>query len=311
MDNSTNSTQIVSFILAAYGNLGHLKYLYFTIIFLSYITIVVANTGLIVVIYVERTLHEPMYVFLCSLFVNELYGSTAIFTCLLSQMLSDTHEVPFIYCFLQLFCLYTYAIAEYSNLAVMAYDRYVSICYPLQYHVIMTSGRVCVLLLLVWAYSVILFTVPYSLTVRLRFCGNLINKVYCDIHVIHTLSCSVSTANNVYILVVAVASVIVPLIPLSFSYIKVFTVCLKTSKETKQKAVSTCMPHIVAVTNFAMGCFFEMCQSLFDMNHLSGTMRVILSAYLVVCQPLLSPIVYGLNLSKIRDVGKSFLQNKK
>ncbi|KAM4608711.1 olfactory receptor 8U1-like [Polymixia lowei] len=305
-----NSSQIISFILTAYGNVGDLKYLYFTIILLSYSTAVVANAALVVVIFVESTLHEPMYLFLCSLLVNEIYGSTAIFTGLLSQMLSDTHEVPIIYCFLQIFCLYTYAIAEYCNLAVMAYDRYVSICQPLQYHVIMTSGRVVLMILLVWAYSVVLVTVPYSLTVRLRFCGNVMNKVYCDMHIMHNLSCSVSVGSSSYILVVAVLSVAVPLIPLSFSYIKILTVCLKMSRETTQKAARTCVPHIVAVTNITVGCLFEMFQTVFDTSHMPATARVVLSAYLVVSQPLLSPVVYGLNLAKIRDVCKRFLLNR-
>uniref|UniRef100_A0A8C9XBC6 G-protein coupled receptors family 1 profile domain-containing protein n=1 Tax=Sander lucioperca TaxID=283035 RepID=A0A8C9XBC6_SANLU len=73
-----NSTQIKSFVLAMYGNMGPLKYLFFTVALLFYTSVILANTVLIVIIYVDRNLHEPMYIFLCNLFVNEIYGSTSM-----------------------------------------------------------------------------------------------------------------------------------------------------------------------------------------------------------------------------------------
>lgn len=82
-----NSSQIESFVLAAYGDIGNLRYLFLIIIIVTYLSIICANVLLITTICMERTLHEPMYLLLCSLFANELYGSTAVFPCLISQML--------------------------------------------------------------------------------------------------------------------------------------------------------------------------------------------------------------------------------
>ncbi|CAK6981318.1 olfactory receptor 142-like [Scomber scombrus] len=129
-----NSTQLSYFTLAAYFDTGALKYFYFMVIFLLYIFIVSANVFLIVVICMNRSLHDPMYLFLCSLFVNELYGSTGLFPFLLLQVLSDIHTVSKPFCFLQIFCAHTYGGVEYLNLAIMSYDRYLAICYPLQYN---------------------------------------------------------------------------------------------------------------------------------------------------------------------------------
>ncbi|XP_071372560.1 olfactory receptor 6B1-like [Centroberyx affinis] len=300
-----NSTQIVSFVLTAYGNIGHMRYLFFTILISSYLSIICANILLIGVICGERTLHEPMYLFLCGLFVNELYGSTVIFPCLITQMFSDTHEVSFIFCLLQLFCLYMYASVEYCSLAAMAYDRYVSICYPLHYSIIMTTGKVYAILLLVWVYSFMKSTVTMFIVAHLKFCGNLIDKVFCDPN---KMACSISTVNSTFTLVVGFVTFTVPLIPIVFSYIKILAVCLRTSKESRQKALRTCTPHIVCLTNFVIACFFEVLQSKFEMTQVPSPVRVILSVYLLICQPFLSPIIYGLKITKIRNLCKDVLQ---
>ncbi|XP_046903666.1 olfactory receptor 10A3-like [Hypomesus transpacificus] len=305
-----NSTLFISFILSAYENVGLLKYLYFTIIGLLYIAIVFANTMLIVVISMERKLHQPMYLFLCSLFVNELYGSAAVLPFLMVQVLSDTHVVPAHYCYLQIYVIYTYASIEFCNLAAMAYDRYVSICYPLQYHVIMTSNRVIMIIMLVWIYSFIKFTITLSLSISLTRCGNILDKVFCDNYLLVKLSCSDTTVNNYYGLFGIVLSVAVPLVPISFSYIKILRICLRSSKETRQKAISTCTPHLASLINFTFGCWFEILQSRFDMSHVPAALRIIISLYFLVCQPLFNPVLYGLNLSIIKQQCKTLFMKK-
>lgn len=306
-----NSTEITSFVLAAYGNIGQLRYLYFTLIIIWYLSIVLINSALIVVIGVNRRLHEPMYMFLCSLLINEIYGSTTIYPCLMSQMFSDTHEVSLTTCFTQIICFYTSVSTEYCNFAAMAYDRYVSICYPLHYNVIMNSGKVCAIILLVWIYSIANFTFTVYFMAHWRFCGNIIDKIYCDIHSLHSLACSVPAASSIYGLVYAAVTVFVPFVLISFSYIKILIVCVKTSSEAKQKAVSTCAPQIASMINFAIGCSFDIVQSRIDVSHVPDKLRILLSVYLVVCQPVFSPVMYGLNLSKIRDACKRFLCDKK
>ncbi|XP_029936777.1 olfactory receptor 6B1-like [Myripristis murdjan] len=306
-----NTTQIVSFVLAAYGNIGHLKYLYFIIILLWYLLIFVANSVLIVVIFRDRRLHQPMYIFLCSLFVNEIFGSTSMYPCLLSQMFSDTHEVSVTNCFLQILFLYTSVSVEYCNLAAMAYDRYISICYPLHYSVIMTSGRVCTIILLVWVYSFVKLAFTFSLPFHFTFCGNIIDKVFCDLQLVSNLACSVSTFHSVLDLLFGIITIALPLIPISFSYLKILIVCLQTSREAKRKAICTCTPQIVSLLNLCCGCFFDMFQSRSNVAHIPSTLRVVLSVYLLICQPVLSPIMYGLTLSKIRNACKRFLLNRK
>ncbi|XP_052324823.1 olfactory receptor 11A1-like [Oncorhynchus keta] len=306
-----NSTQLTSFILAGYSDIGHLKYLYFIILTVLYISIVFANTVLIVVICMERSLHEPLYLFLCSLFVNDLYGSTGLFPALMTHLVSDDHTVSTVCCYLQIFVLYTYGSTEFINLAVMSYDRYLAICYPLQYNVIMTPNRVCILICVIWLYSFVKFTIQLSLTIRLQLCGNVIDKVYCDNYLVVKLACSTSdtTVNNISGLCGIVLTVAVPLITIVFSYIKILNICLKSSIETRQKAFSTCSPHLASLLNFSFGCFLTLLQSRFDspMRNVPTVLHTILSVYYLMCQPLLNPIVYGVRMAKIRQACNNIL----
>ncbi|XP_040901906.1 olfactory receptor 10A6-like [Toxotes jaculatrix] len=310
MVNSTISA-LSYFILGAYLHVGNLRYFYFMLTASLYIFVVIANTSLIVVICVNRSLHEPMYLFLCSLFVNELYGSTGLFPFLLVQILSDVHTVSASLCFLQIFCIYTYGSVEFLNLAVMSYDRYLAICRPLQYNTQMTSNHVAVFIIFVWLYSFVKFLVTLSLNIRLPLCGNVINSLYCHNFLVVKLACSDTEVNNIYGLFGVVLTVLVPLLPILFSYMKILRVCFSGSKQTRQKAVSTCTPQLVSLLNFSFGCCFEILQSRFDTSGVPTALRVILSLYFLIIQPLLNPVMYGMQMSKIRNTCKHIFCYKK
>ncbi|XP_032364925.1 olfactory receptor 11A1-like [Etheostoma spectabile] len=304
-----NSSQVPYFILGAYFDTGLFKYLFFLIVMSLYAFIVCANVLLVVVICVNRSLHEPMYLFLVSLFVNELYGSTGLFPFLLVQILSDIHTVSAPFCFLQIFCVYSYGSIEFLNLAVMSYDRYLSICYPLQYHTRMTYRKVAVLIAVIWLLVFLVNFCTLPLIVPLQLCGNVINKVYCDNHSVVKLACSEATVNNIYGLIVSALSVFVPLSLILYSYMRILKVCFSGSKQTRQKAVSTCTPHLASLINFSFGACFEILQSRFNMSSVPMMMRIFLSLYFLTCPPLFNPVMYGLKLSNIRVACKNLLSN--
>ncbi|XP_071353022.1 olfactory receptor 4B13-like [Trachinotus anak] len=305
-----NSTQVSYFAFVAYFDAGLLKYLFFMIIMSLYMFIICANVLLIVVICVNRSLHEPMYLFLCSLFVNELYGSTGLFPFLLVQILSDIHTVSTVFCFLQIYCVHFYGSVEFFTLGVMSYDRYLAICYPLQYNTHMTSTKVAILIAFAWLYSVIATVVMISLSAPLQLCGNTIHKVYCDNYSIVKLSCSDTTVNNIYGLVYMFTIIVALIILILYTYMRILRVCFSGCKQTRQKAVSTCTPHLASILNFSFGAFFEIVQSRFDMSNVPIVLRIFLSLYWLTCQPLFNPVLYGLNISKIRIICKNLTLGK-
>ncbi|XP_024913891.1 olfactory receptor 1500-like [Cynoglossus semilaevis] len=302
-----NSTNFSYFILAAYFDTGLFKHLIFLLILCLYVLIIVSNLLLIVVICMNRSLHEPMYLFLCSLFVNELYGATGLFPFLLTQVLSDIHSVPRTLCFLQIYCVYFYSLNELFNLTVMSYDRYHAICFPLQYNTHMSFKKVATLTASAWFPAVFFTSVMIVLSSSLQLCGNIINKVYCDNYHIVRLSCGDITANNIYGLFATTLTILVPLILILFTYVRIFKVCFSGSKQTRQKALSTCSPHLASLINFSFGVCFEVLQSRFDMSNVPNILRIVLSLYFLTCQPLFNPVMYGLKLSKIRQLCKHLL----
>uniref|UniRef100_A0A672Z9I4 Olfactory receptor n=1 Tax=Sphaeramia orbicularis TaxID=375764 RepID=A0A672Z9I4_9TELE len=290
-----NYSQVSYFILVAYFDTGIFKYLYFLILLCLYVLIIISNVLLIVLICVNRILYEPMYLFLCSLFVNQLYGSTGLFPFLLFQILKDIHTISASFCFLQIAYVYCYAAVECLTLAVMSYDRYLAICYPLHYNTRMTSHKVFLLVALSWLCSFITMIILISLSAPLQLCGNIIHKVYCDNYSIVKLACSDTTVNNIYGLITVVIVIIIPLFFIFYTYMRILKVCFSGSKQTRHKAVSTCTPHLASVINYCFG-------SRFNMNHVPHILRIFLSVYFITLQPIFNPLVFGLKMSKIRLV---------
>ncbi|XP_063348727.1 olfactory receptor 10A3-like [Pelmatolapia mariae] len=305
MRTKTNSTQVLYFTLTAYFDTGLFKYLYFIIVMSLYMITVGSNVLLIVVICVNRSLHEPMYMFLCSLFVNELYGSTGLFPFLLLQILSDVHTVSAPLCFLQVYCLCVYGSVEFFILGVMSYDRYLAICYPLHYNTRMTCCKVVVITAFMWLYSALTTAVVICLSASLQLCGNIIYRVYCHNSMLN-LICSDTPVNDVLGYLFSLFLGLVLLI--IYSYMRILKVCFSGSKQTRQKAVSTCTPHLASLLNFSFGCFFDVLQSWFDMSRVPNILCIFLSLYYITCQPLFNPLIYGLKVSKICSLCKAYLQ---
>ncbi|XP_072313448.1 olfactory receptor 11A1-like [Eucyclogobius newberryi] len=304
-----NSSHSSHFTLGAYVDLGLLKWLYFLIVLSVYVLILLSNLLLIIVICLNRTLHEPMYIFLCSLFMNELFGSTALFPMLLFQITQDVHTITTYFCFVQIFLLHFYAVTEFVISAVLSYDRYLAICFPLQYSTRMKTNKLIFLVAFPWIYSFAMILVLVLLTSLLQLCEHSISKVYCNNYSVVKLSCSDTSINNIYGLFVTVLTVFVPLIFMVSTYICILRQCFRGSKQTRQKVLSTCGPHLASIINFSFGSLFEVLQSRFDLRNVHSVIQLVLSLYLLAVQPLFNPLIYGFKLTKVRKLSKSLLHS--
>ncbi|CAB1441687.1 unnamed protein product [Pleuronectes platessa] len=179
-----------------------------------------------------------------------------------------------------------------------------------QYNTRMTVNKAVTFITVLWFYSFVKFLVTLSLNIRLPLCGNVLDSLYCHNFLVVKLACSDTTVNNIYGLFGVVLTVLVPLLPILFSYTKILKVCFSGSKQTRQKAVSTCTPHLVSLLNFSFGCCFEILRSRFDMSSVSTELQIILSLYFLIIQPLLSPIMFGMQMSKIRQTYKRLFCSK-
>ncbi|XP_066555215.1 olfactory receptor 6N1-like [Amia ocellicauda] len=254
MDNVSHGTY---FTLDGHVEMQKYRYVYFAVTLTLYLLIIGFNSILISIVCCSKKLHEPMYVFLCALFCNTLFGTSAFYPKLLQDFLSDTQLISYSGCIVQAFVIYTYAASEFTLLSVMAYDRYVAICKPLQYNTIVTPSSVTKLLLFAWILPVCETSVMLSLTSRLTLFDYRLNRVYCDNYSIVKLSCENTAVNNIYGLFALIITVFPALFFIIFSYVRILHICLNSSEEYRRKALQTCLPHIVIFINFSVNSVFE------------------------------------------------------
>lgn len=296
MDNTTTRV----FTMTAFAVLQNYKHELFAVFLLLYLLPLILNSLLIMVIHRNKELHQPMNMFTCLLSINEIYGTTALLPAIMSTLLSKTHEMPVRWCMTQVFCLHTYASAEFCVLAVMGYDRYIAICYPLHYHSIMSCSKISRLVAFAVLYPNIVFGCYYSLTLKLRFCGKTIPKLYCVNMELVKNSCSYEPYISILGLILILLLIIPQLLMIVFSYAKIATVCLKLTRESKRNALKTCIPHLLSLLNYTIGSFFEIIQSRFNMSHVAVEARIFLSLYFVIFPSITNPVLYGLGTQIIR-----------
>ncbi|NP_001121861.1 odorant receptor 128-6 [Danio rerio] len=294
MDNGTY------FYFMFFENLGYIRYALFTSGLILYCVIILFNAVIIITIFWNRTLHQPMYILISCLSVNSVYGTAGFFPRVLIDLLSDTHSISREACFLQSFVIYTYITNENTILMLMALDRFVAISKPLQYHNIITKRFLTVLYLSNWAYSVLCIGIAAIFTAGLKLCGNKLWKVFCHNYEIAKLSCVNSLIVNIIGLYVLATTVIIPLSLIIYSYVKILIICRRSSPQFKKKSFQTCVPHIVVLLNFSVSVISEITLSRVVNLNISVGLSVFISLEFLLIPPILNPLVYGLSLSDIR-----------
>ncbi|CAJ1071299.1 olfactory receptor 4Q2-like [Xyrichtys novacula] len=174
-----NSSVITILTLSGVSGTKNYRLALFLLTLLCYCVIWLVNMTIIVTIIIDKSLHQPMYVFLCNLCINGLYGTAGFYPKFLKDLLSASSVISPSGCLLQGFVLHSSACADFSILALMAYDRYVAICRPLVYHSVMTKQRVCVLAFVAWLVPFYLLSISTITTSTSRLCGSRIPKIYC------------------------------------------------------------------------------------------------------------------------------------
>lgn len=273
--------------------------LYFSLALTSYMIIIFVNLIIIATICMEKTLHQPIYIFLCNLCFNGICGATSFYPKVLHNMVVESAAITYSGCMTQLFAVYNYVFCEFTSLTVMAYDRYLAICRPLHYHALMTSQKVVQLLLLTWCISLLETGVGMVLTARLPLCGRHLLKPFCTNWEVVKLSCHVdTTVNNIYGFIIMVSHVIqTGLIVVSYAHL---VGAALRSHADRRKFVQTCLPHLITLLVFTACLVFDSLYSRYgSVYHLQALQNILSTEFLVV-PPLMNPIIYGINLQDIR-----------
>ncbi|XP_054827566.1 olfactory receptor 1020-like isoform X1 [Eublepharis macularius] len=302
-----NHTVITEFILLGITDQPELRLPLFILFLLIYAFTLLGNLGLIILIKIDSQLHTPMYFFLSSLaFVDVNYSST-ITPRILVDLLAVRKTIGFFGCASQMFMFVICGSTECILLAVMAYDRYVAICNPLHYAILM-SKKMCFRLVsgsyILGIFYAVLHTV---FTFTLTFCGsNVINHYYCDIPPLLQLSCSDTHTNEIVVFTQVSINCIGTTLVILISYVCILVTVLKIhSTESRHKAFSTCTSHMIVVSLFYGTIFF---MYLRPSSKYALQQDKVASLFYTVVIPMLNPLIYSLRNKHVKEACKRVLK---
>ncbi|XP_061917909.1 olfactory receptor 10J4-like [Entelurus aequoreus] len=304
MDAEFNGTLIT---LGGFVEMDKYRYLYFVILLTLYILILCTNCTIICLIWIHRNLHEPMYIFIAALSLNSLLFSTALYPKLFFDVLSQKQTISYPACLIQYYLYYSFGASDFLLLSAMSYDRYVSICKPLQYPTIMGRRTVVVLLTLAWFLPASEVVVPTVVNSQQQLCYFTTNGIFCN-NTMFKLHCVKSTFLAFYGLFAMMSFGVVPVMFILFTYTKIFIITYHSCAEVRKKAAETCLPHLMVLFSFS-------CLSLFDIiiarleSDLPKFVGLIMTLQILVYNPLFNPIIYGVKMKEIwKHIKRLFYQ---
>ncbi|XP_007435037.1 olfactory receptor 12D3-like [Python bivittatus] len=305
-----NQTKVEQFILLGLNNDLKLQYILFAIFLLLYMATLVGNGTIVTVVLAEPRLHSPMYFFLGNLSCFDIFFSTVTVPKTLAGFLTDLQTISFNGCMVQLFFFYFLGSGEGILLGIMAYDRYVAICNPLRYTLIMRK-EFCVLMATA-ALSTGFFhaLMHVVVTARLPFCGpNLIEHFICDIKPLLKLACGSTYLNLMLLSTVTSCVVMGPFIfiLLSYLYIITFLLCKVQSQRGWQKAFSTCGSHLTVVALLYVPVLFNY---MLPTVGTSSQRDMIITLIYSAITPVLNPFIYTLRNRDVKMEMKKLFKKK-
>jgi olfactory receptor len=311
--NRKNQTFVKEFILLGLSGYPNLEIIFFALILVMYLVILMGNGVLIIASIFDSRLHTPMYFFLGNLsFLDICYTSSSV-PSTLASLISKKRNISFSGCAVQMFFGFAMGSTECFLLGMMAFDRYVAICNPLRYPIIMSKGVYVLMASVSWMSGGINSIVQTSLAMRLPFCGNnIINHFLCEILAVLKLACADISLNIATLAVSNIAFLVLPVLVIFFSYMFIlFTILRMNSATGRRKAFSTCSAHLTVVIIFYGTIFFMYAkpksQDVIGKDKFQTSDKLI-SLFYGVVTPMLNPIIYSLRNKDVKAAVKYLLK---
>ncbi|KAM9170839.1 olfactory receptor 52M1-like [Pangshura tecta] len=300
--NTTDFTNPSTFILLGIPGLEE-AHVWISIPFcIMYIIAILGNFTIPFIVKMEKSLHEPMYYFLCMLAVTDLVLSTSTLPKMLSIFWFNSKEIDFSACLAQMYFLHCFLVTESGIFVAMAFDRYVAICDPLRHSVILADSMVAKISVAVVLRGSIL-VLPYILVARQwPYCRtNIIPHSYCEHMAVVKLACAETHVSNYYSL--SVVFYVFGLDPffIAVSYTQILRAIFGLpTKDARLKTFGTCISHLCAILVFYIPCLFSALTYRFGKN-MAPRFHIITASIYLLIPPMLNPIIYGVRTKQIRD----------
>ncbi|XP_060111076.1 olfactory receptor 5P51-like [Heteronotia binoei] len=303
-----NHTGISEFIIVGFPGNKNVQVLYFITFLFIYLLSLSGNITLLCALKAESSLHTPMYFFLSNLAVLEIGYTTVTLPKLLAISLARARTISLTACLVQTYFFFFLGSTECFLLAVMAYDRYLAICNPLRYSVLMCN-RMCVFLVLgSWITGFLNPWPGIMLFSRLYFCGNIINHFFCDVPPLLSLSCSNTDVLRTTIFISSIFIVLGTVLLTMLSYACILATLLRmSSAKGRQKAFSTCSSHLTVVSLYYGTVIFTYVNPAAKQ---SMQINKMVSFIYSVVTPMLNPIIYSLRNEDVKKAVKRMMIRK-
>ncbi|XP_037695463.1 olfactory receptor 5AL1-like [Choloepus didactylus] len=302
-----NHSAVSEFILLGITDNPELQALLFGVFLVIYLASVMGNVGLIVLIRISPQLHTPMYLFLSHLAFVDFSFPSSITPNTLANFMHEVKSITFYACAFQLYCFITFVVCELYLLSIMAYDRYVAICNPLLYVVLMPR-RLCIRMIAsTYIYGFTVGLVQTVGTFCLSFCdSNMVNHFYCDDVPLMALACSDTHIKELMLLITAGFNTLCSLLIVLISYVFILVAILKIhSAKGKQKAFSTCASHLTSITIFYGTVIFMYLQP--KSSHSLNTDKFA-SVFYVMVIPMLNPMIYSMRNQEVKSALRGIIE---
>ena len=307
--NHTAVTKVTEFILMGITDNPGLQAPLFGLFLIIYLVTVIGNLGMVILTYLDSKLHTPMYFFLRHLSITDLGYSTVIAPKMLVNFIVHKNTISYNWCATQLAFFEIFIISELFILSAMAYDRYVAICKPLLYVIIMAEKVLWVLVIVPYLYSTFVSLFLTIKLFKLSFCGsNIISYFYCDCILLMSILCSDTNELELIILIFSGCNLLFSFSIVLISYMFILVAILRmNSKEGRYKAFSTCSSHLTVVIVFYGTLLF-----IYLQPKSSHTLAIdkMASVFYTLLIPMLNPLIYSLRNKEVKDALKRTLTNR-
>ncbi|KAM9312261.1 olfactory receptor 1M1-like [Gastrophryne carolinensis] len=306
--NKENVTSITTIILLGFQVPPNTKYLFFCILLLMSGVTICGNLLIITVVSYSKTLHCPMYFFLSQLSVLDILLVMDILPNMLLTILAKEVIISFSGCITQLYFFALSEGVEMLLLTVMSYDRYLAICKPLHYTLIMTHQVSWIMVITCWVLGIIIDLNDILIILKLQFCGpNIIDHFFCDLEPILELSCTDTTMVQLDVKLLAAICMVIPFCVIIVSYVYIIVTIFEIPSITgRKKAFSTCSSHLTIVFIF-YGTLISV--YLVPRRGKSQHVAKFLSLLYTVVTPLLNPIIYSLRNKDLKHGIRKLITN--
>uniref|UniRef100_A0A8D0GKQ1 Olfactory receptor n=1 Tax=Sphenodon punctatus TaxID=8508 RepID=A0A8D0GKQ1_SPHPU len=304
-----NQTTTTDFILLGFTSIHSFQILIFPVLLAVYLLTVTGNMTIVTITLLDRRLDTPMYFFLRNFSILEIGFTSVVIPNTLNNLLSERKTISVVACFIQLYFYFQLGITEFFLLALMSIDRYVAVCHPLQYSVVM-NHRLCIhLMVWCWVGSFLCAVMLIIMISQLPFCGpNVIDHFFCDNAPLFNLACGDIHLFELIYFALVIIILLGTLIIVVISYANIVsTVFHLPSAKERRKAFSTCSSHFIVVT-MLYGSFFFLYAQPRQRNSMDANKGVAILNTVVI--PLLNPFIYSLRNKQVqqalREMNKRF-----